>query len=419
MKQNKYYQLTVLTFLCLLLTGLPARAQRPQTSTDEAPVWYYIQVMGDGDRTDRVMTELDNGNVYGRALIDSDNAAGAAAQLWRAEADGSNYRFVNRRSGRYMSVSYDATKQIGVATTSAANDTRFRLTAAAAGNGRYFNIAASSAPEGADASEVYLHQANNGGSRDYIIMMVGTSYAGSENSAFRFVEFEDNSLSHSDEETTRWYRIYSAGTALAGQCLQQNTEAEGGKDGVPFVFAEERDAASEQEWKLIGNDNGTTAIVNRATGNVLLPESRTNGTLNIIQSAVSATSGSGWTLTYIGKGQYVIAGQESDGITRYLNAADESALPETFRPDDNHQDTGFAFRFKLVEEVTTSVDAATLPSGNPPLKIKVENGRISVEGHTRFTVHTISGQPMNPAGRLPTGIYLVSTGNSTVKVHVH
>ena len=111
MKQNKYYQLTVLTFLCLLLTGLPARAQRPQTSTDEAPVWYYIQVMGDGDRTDRVMTELDNGNVYGRALIDSDNAAGAAAQLWRAEADGSNYRFVNRRSGRYMNVSHEANRR--------------------------------------------------------------------------------------------------------------------------------------------------------------------------------------------------------------------------------------------------------------------------------------------------------------------
>lgn len=419
-RKNHPTILTALALLCWLLTGTPARAQRPQASTADAPVWYYIQVLGDGDRTGRVMTEEDGGDVHGRALVDSDDRTETAPQQWRVETDGDGYRFVNRRSGRYLNVRHDGDRAIGVATTTAAFAATFRLSTAPAGDGSYFNIAATRTPDGVSSSEVYLHQANAGGARDYVIMMVGTGYSGSENSAFRFVEFEDHALGYSDAETTRWYRIRSAKSALAGQCLQQADRATAAADGVPFFFAEERAAAPEQEWKLVRNDDGTTALINRATGDAIRPETTPRGLLNIVQSAIVADSGTGWTLTYIGAGQYVLSGTESDGIARYWNAADESALPDAFTPSDGHQDSGFAFRFELADETPTSVGGAARTE-NLPLKVSVENGRISVEGHAVFTIHSTSGLRMNRAGRLPAGIYIVSTGGAggeSAKVHV-
>ena len=410
MKYQKSFHTMILSALCLLFSTLPAQAQKPQTSTADNPVWYYIQVLGDGDRTGRVMTELTGGDVYGRALIDSDNTDDMSAQLWRVETAENGYRFVNRKSGRYMNVRYDGNRNIGMAATTA-QSCDFRLSEAAAGDGNYFNIVAFRTPSGADPSEIYLHQANSGGSRDYVIMMVGTGYSGSENSAFRFVEFEENGLVCSDGETTRWYRIYSAG--LDGLCLQQDTQAAEGE--APFFFAGEQDGNAGQEWKLMRNDDGTTALVNRATGDAICTETRTNGLLNIVQSAVAATAGTGWTLTYIGKGQYTMAGTESDGITRYLNATEEMGQPDTFLPSDNHQDTGFAFRFRLTAEVPTGISG---PAADAPLKVRTEDGKIHVEGHSRFTVHTTSGLRVDGNSRLPGGIYLVSAGGETVKVYV-
>lgn len=413
MKYPKSYHTMILSALCLLISTLPAQAQKPQTSTAENPVWYHIQVLGDGDRTGRVMTELTDGGVYGRTLIDSDNTAETAAQLWRVETAENGYRFVNRKSGRYLNVRYDENRNIGMAVTDR-QPCDFRISEAAAGGGSYFNIAAFRTPSGADPSETYLHQANSGGSRDYVIMMVGNDYSGSENSAFHFVEFEENRLAYSDGETTRWYRIYNAEARLDGLCLQQNTQAAAG--GASFFFAGEQSDNARQEWKLVENEDGTTGFVNCATGDVINTETRTNGLLNIVQSAVAATAGTGWTLAYIGKGQYTIAGTESDGITRYLNATEETGEPDTFLPSDNHQGTGFAFRFKLTAEVPTGISGPA--PANAPLKIRTENGKIYVESHSRFAIHTASGLLVNGNDRLPSGIYLVSAGGETVKVYV-
>lgn len=413
MKYQKSFHTMILPALCLLLSALPAQAQKTQTGTaGNSAVWYYIQVLGDGDRTGRVMTELAGGGVYGRALIDSDHTDETAAQLWRVETAENGYRFVNRKSGRYMNVRYDENRNIGMAVT----DTQpcdFRLSEAAAGGGGYFNIAASRTPSGADPSEIYLHQANSGGQRDYVIMMVGTDYSGSENSAFRFVEFEENSLAYSDGETTRWYRIYSAGAELDGLCLQQNPQATDSE--ASFFFAGEQTDNAAQEWKLVKNDDGTTGIVNRATGDAIGTETRTDGLLNIVQSAVAATIGTGWTLAYIGKGQYTMAGKESDGIIRYLSATEETGQPDTFLPTDNHRDTGFAFRFKLTAEVPTGISR---PADNAPLEVRTEDGKIYVEGHNSFAIHTTSGLRVNGNDRLPGGIYLVSAAGKTVKVYV-
>lgn len=412
MKHKRFYYTTFLSALCLLLSSLPVRAQQPQASTADNPVWYYIQVLGDGDRTGRAMTELTNGDVYGRGLVDSDNAEETAPQLWRVEIAEGEYRFVNRQTGRYMNVRYDDSREIGMATTTD-QPCGFRLAETATAGGGYFNIVATHTPTGGDPSEIYLHQANSGGSRDYVIMMVGTGYSGSENSAFRFVEFEENTLSYSDEETTRWYRIYSAKTGLEGLCLQQNAPAAAGE--APFRFAGEQAGAATQEWKLTRNSDGTTVLCNRATGDIVSTESKTDGLLNIVQSAVAATAGKGWILNYIGQGQYTIAGEEADGITRYLSAAEETELPEAFKPAGNHQNTSFAFRLKLTEEISTDIPAN---ASDATRKVRVENGRIRVDGNTRFSVFTASGLRVSNDNRLPSGIYLVSVGDKTVKVYV-
>lgn len=194
-------------FLLLTLVGT-AMGQQPTLSTAADPAWFYIQVLGDGDRTDRVMTVTSDGDVYGRQLLTSNDMAVAATQLWRAERSGTGYLFYNCATGRRLALRYDRDRTIAIATT-LADATRcvFTLSHAAQGHGDYLNILASTTPPGADADEVYLHQANSGGSRDYVIMQVGTAYAGSENSAFRFVPFEDFDIKVSDEASTHWHGL--------------------------------------------------------------------------------------------------------------------------------------------------------------------------------------------------------------------
>lgn len=257
--------------------------QQPTLSTAADPAWFYIQVLGDGDRTDRVMTVTSDGDVYGHQLLTANDMAVAATQLWRAERSGTGYLFYNRATGRRLALRYDRDRTIAIATT-LADATRcvFTLSHAAQGHGDYLNIVASTTPPGADADEVYLHQTNSGGSRDYVIMQVGTAYVGSENSAFRFVPFEDFDIKVSDEASTHWYHLVCTAD---GRCAA--VAADG--SARPFVLVESDEASAAQQWKVLENAAGRLTLVNRLTSMVLGTETVTddNGTVNKLVTTVA------------------------------------------------------------------------------------------------------------------------------------
>ncbi len=399
-------------FLLLTLVGT-AMGQQPTLSTAADPAWFYIQVLGDGDRTDRVMTVTSDGDVYGRPLLTSNDMAVAATQLWRAERSGTGYLFYNRATGSRLALRYDRDRTIAIATT-LADATRcvFTLSRAAQGHGDYLNIVASTTPPGADADEVYLHQANSGGGRDYAIMQVGAAYAGSENSAFRFVPFEDFDIKVSDEASTHWYRLVCTAD---GRCAAVAADS----SARPFVLVESDEASAAQQWKVLEDAAGRLTLVNRLTSKALGTETVADGMYNMVPSVVLGAGPVAWTPTYVGSGQYTLSAAESDGITRYLCAATPgSPAPEL--PAGDRRDSPFAWRFRLVETVATGM-TSPLPDRDVAdglLRVSASRGIITVEGHRHFAVHTAAGQRVSAARPLPPGLYLVSAGGLAAKVLV-
>jgi hypothetical protein len=161
-----------------------AAAQLPDVSTAENPVWYYIEVQGEPDRAGRIFTLLDGDSVvYGRSKTASTDEAELGRQLWRIEQNGDDYTIVNKTTGKKLDVSYYSAKSISVAAISDNPTTRWKLLPA----GEWYNLQATAAPAGGDASKVYLHQANDYGSRDFVIMLENSGYNGNANSRFGFV----------------------------------------------------------------------------------------------------------------------------------------------------------------------------------------------------------------------------------------
>lgn len=394
-----------------VLSAGQAFAQQPQTSTDADPVWYYIQVLGDGSRTGRVMTVVDGRDVYGRAKIDAPEADGAATQLWRVADGGDGCYFVNKATGLYMDVRYDSDRAIGIATLTSDAANAFRLLPLDGHREGYFNLLSSHVPEGGNANELYLHQANDGGERDFIVMMVGDDYANSENSAFRFVEFEDHSLNYSDDETDYWYAIFNAADGQTEVCVTEAPVDDAGD--YPFVLENFSDDNPAQQWKFVQRPGGRVVMVNRASGRFIAPTSLPVDLYNVIQPAESLTLTMGWTLTYLGQGQYTVSAKEDDNIVRYWYAATEGQTPGEY-DDSNLLNSGFSWTPVAVDSTPVGIADAQADR----LAVYVVGGRIVVDGATDYAVYTAGGIRVDPARPQPAGTYIVRAAEGVAKVLV-
>lgn len=397
--------------LAIALSAGHTYAALPQTSTDADPVWYYIQVLGDESRSGRVMTATDNYDVYGRALIDTPDDTQAATQLWRVETNHEGYCFINKATGLYMNVRYDSDREIGVACLSKDVACTFSLDALDGDREGYFNLRANHTPEGGASDEIYLHQANDGGQRDFVVMMVNDDYANSENSAFRFIQFEDHHINYSDDETEHWYAIFNARDKQTAYCITEApTDA---ANNYPFLLENFSNDNLAQQWKLVQRPGGRVALVNRASGHFIAPASLPIDQYNVIQPAATLALTLGWTITYIGEGQYTVSSKEDDNIVRYWYAATENQAPETY--DSSHlTNSGFAWTFVAIDSTPTGIASKS----SDKLSIRIVGNRIVVDGAHHYTVYTTGGMKVNPAQPLPAGIYIIKAEAQTAKVLV-
>lgn len=405
MKYIIFLLMTAALTVCKAATGYPS------ASPEDNPVWYYIQVLGEGSRSGRVMTVTNGQDVYGRALLDTTDEDATGTQLWRVVQENNDYYFQNKATGRYLDVRYDTDRSIGIATLTDAADNAFRLYPHTNGNTGYFNLQSSRTPASGNASERYLHQANDGGQRDFVIMMVGSNYADSENSAFRFVAYEDPTIRFSDADTEHWYTIHSARESKTDVCVTDYSDDI--SDNYPFMLEAPATGNARQLWKLTRQDNGKVNFTNRATGQVIGTSSYPVTMYNVVQSAVSLNQTDGWTTTYLGQGQYAFSATEEDGIERFLNAATEGIEPEVYNKN-KLPGSGFAWKLHLEETTATGIGQTT----KEHLSIRVSGKRIVVENARRYEVYTLSGQKVNSDCVLSTGIYIVKAGRRVEKVLV-
>ncbi|NDV46730.1 hypothetical protein D0T49_06680 [Paludibacter sp. 221] len=213
MKRSVFYFI-----LLLALIFIPEiKAQLPETSTADSPVWYYIQVTGEGERAGRVFTTIANDTkVYGRAVIYTDDQSQKDTQWWRFEKTGSQYRVINKATGKQLDIAYDSSKSISHAALATESSATFSFEA----YDDYYNIKSSKAASGGGDSNVYAHQANDYGSRNYVVMFESSAYNNTANSQFSFILAEnlDNDSDFLPEDSSAdnpvWYHIQVLGEGV-------------------------------------------------------------------------------------------------------------------------------------------------------------------------------------------------------------
>ncbi|MBP3471912.1 MAG: RICIN domain-containing protein [Paraprevotella sp.] len=389
-----------------------AHAQLPETGTAESPRWYYIQVKGDEGRRGLVFTtEEGTDAVSGRTQVQTADMEAVAAQLWRFEKDDAGYTAINMATGKELGVTYDARREISHAVVEESSAARFSLVPEEEEGGEWYQMRSNMAPAGGAAGELYLHQANAGGERNYVIMMVGNAYAAEANSFFRFLPFEDFRIEFSTDGQATYYRMVSASAAHSGLCV---TEA--GNSIYPLTLEAENEADATQQWMLRqkGGEGGTGVVelVNRHSGRALQVSSSPYGAFNLPVLG-SPVDNDGWKLNYMGQSQYSIGGEEEDGIVRYLGACVETEMPPVL---DGEPVPGSAFAWKFVKAgISTAIGSV---AQEEEAVVRVENGGIAVDGNVPHRVYTLDGKEVPSRIRLPKGIYLVKTPGHTTKIMI-
>lgn len=222
---------------------------------------------------------------------------------------------------------------------------------------------------------------------------------------------DESDLKYSDDETDYWYAIFNAGDGQTEVCVTEAPVDDAGD--YPFVLENFSDDNPAQQWKFVQRPGGRVVMVNRASGRFIAPTSLPVDLYNVIQPAESLTLTMGWTLTYLGQGQYTVSAKEDDNIVRYWYAATEGQTPGEY-DDSNLLNSGFSWTPVAVDSTPVGIADAQADR----LAVYVVGGRIVVDGATDYAVYTAGGIRVDPARPLPAGTYIVRAAEGVAKVLV-
>ncbi|NDV46475.1 hypothetical protein D0T49_05395 [Paludibacter sp. 221] len=399
---------STLFLICLsIIFSLKIAAQLPETSTATDPTWYYIQVKGEGERAGRALCKIGN-DVYGRHLSDIVTNSDRDNYLWRFEKSGNNYNIINKAAANMLDIrtATEIEENIKIATLKQNSPTSWEFIP----YNDYFQIKAST-------GDFYLHQANNGGKRDFVIMMEGEYWGSSNNSYFQFLSYNDIPPKIS-ESTNYWYYIFS-GNPQYNKCI---TDIEAGSsEKIKFELQDQTENNKHQQWKLIKPINATDEkvyFVNRATKQIIQTEYDFNG-YYCAQSVSSVDATNGWQVSYLGLNQFSISGYNNYNTIGYLNVSSTESPAETI-PDDM-LNTSFSWIFK--EELNPGKDDDTgldIVSKNPfdTIDVYTVDRKIIVDGTDDYVVTNMYGIRVNADQQLAAGVYLVTIQGKTLSILV-
>ena len=209
-----------------------------------------------------------------------------------------------------------------------------------------------------------------------------------------------------------WYRICTAAPGLDGFAmtdLNSPEEQNVAMEMIVYLLPTETDDIRSQ-WKLTAGEDGKIIITNRATGNQIANSSYWYVDHSI--TALTDSGASGFTATSLGDYAFKLESVEDDGVNRCLALADKDAGAVSY-PESGESESAIAWKFFPVE-IDTGIGSTE--AGRQVISVK--NGRISVAGSTEWQLFNASGEEMPRTVSLPTGVYLVKTGQKAVKILV-
>lgn len=388
----------------------------PTESTEENPVWYYIQVQGQSDRADYVFT-VEGEQVFGRPLSKSEDFNDIDSQLWRFEKQGDSYIIINKGNNKKLDIAYNSEKDINIGILVDEPSTTWGWEKSVTPG--YFNIKIENPLSGRE-TYIYAHQASNYLSRNFAIIFERVAWKNDINSKFRFLvcEYPTPEISTSDNEV--WYNILSKKKGYDSKAITDITQQN--EVNRKFSLEDLYEEDYNQQWKIISLSNGEVQFLNRGTNNMIQKEASYNAYYYALAAPYSETA-SGWAMNYLGDYQYEMFGLNGEGVTVHMNAASDHKDADTYF-EGNNRDSGFAWYFKKISStqqlpqqrattVTTRIDHKPVD-----IRIFVVERKIIVEGADDYIVRNISGMQVNQSLELPVGIYLVTVSGKTTKILV-
>ena len=222
----------------------------------------------------------------------------------------------------------------------------------------------------------------------------------------------DSELHLSTDDEICWYRICSA---LPGMEDYAMTDFNGMTPLMVYYnnafLMQTEESEEHSQWKLTAGEDGKVILENRATGRQLGNSSISDENCNVTQFALSDATG--FTATALGNNAFRLESIEDDGVNRCLALAEKDATaPQTY-PSENESASIVGWRF-LPIEIQTGIGSA---KGSSTV-IRVADKRISVSGGEKWQLFNAQGEEMPRTIRLATGVYMVKTGQKTVKIFV-
>lgn len=397
----------------ILIACFNIAAQLPETSTAVDPIWYYIQVKGEGDRAGRVFS-VNNNDIYGGYISDIQNDTDRKNYLFRFEKNGEQYSIISRLDGKNLN--------IRTAPEIESNFSILTLTSNAAGawelipQGNYFQIKSSTGD--------YAHQANSGGNRNFVTMTVDSEWSNDDNSYYHFVLY-DNSLPQASTTENHWYYIKSGNPQYSNMCVTDITD--NGEDFIKFELQDLVVNNRYQQWKLVsltGSNRDAYYFINRETENIIQTAYDFDGYYTSdnftgyysVQTTQDKAATNGWRLNYIEGNQFTISGLNDLGILAYLNVASTESVPE-FLPA-NIFSSVYSWTFKEELDPGTGIEDIVAPGQGSDINIYTVGRKIVVEGTEDYTITNISGIRMSKNHALPVGIYIVNANGITRSILV-
>ena len=375
-----------------------------ESSTEANPKWFFIQVKGASSYTyDRVLTEIDDGQVLGRPLVTSDINE-LNKQLWRFEIPNGvdAYRIINKYSNKQLTVVFhSATNQRRLGVTGVSTVFWFPVNASTSG---YIHWKILNQPaEGVDG-EIYLSQTPY---NSYAYRLVKQDALTTNNELFRCTR-NDIPVASSNVSTL-WMNIRNPKT---GKYL---TDAVSSAPGTNFTLENKDGSSFLQQWKMLSKENGNVDFVNRATGNIISTETNLNK-YYYVDYTVNPAGSVGWKYAPTANNavQYVVSSTDADGVTSYWNAATDGQTPDPYSAGKAVNST-YTWIFSWVEEIYTALQPPAVPDN---IRVYSANRRIYVEGCDEYKITAISGIQVRKNSELPLGIYLVTVKGKTTKILV-
>lgn len=393
----------ILVIVASLFCG-NAFAQLPQESTNDNPIWYYIQVKGSDNGRELMVWAVEESIVYGQVINTTDQDK-IDAQLFRFEKSGDNYSIISKSTNQKVNAVHNGHHYFTV------DGTGMPLIIKLISGTPYYNIEVTTPP--GNAENIYAHQGNGGYS--WKVILTDSGYGTSLNSQFSFILPEQLNLEYSTDNEVVWYTINSAKEEINSKCLTDESTTV--NSAIKIGVEDYVQGSDNQLWKLVETTDSKINFINKATGKLIQTKSNVveeNILYNYTQLDLNPSGNKGWSLVYVGVGQYVLTGVEEDDIQRYLNATTEGTAPDEY---DSSNLPFSTFAWKFAKEKKDIVSTPNVKEENN-IRIYSISRKIVVEGAEEYTIKTIQGTAVNKNIELPVGIYLITANGKTTKLLV-